>query len=219
MTLVVARDLASLVRPGQSLWRRWLIATTLGELAGFSVPVTVGAVAYAFDARPAVLFAALVLAGVGEGSLLALAQAHVLRRELTGFDRRAWVAATALAAGFAWSLGLLPSSLHHRLDGVPLAVLIPSGLLLGAGLLLSLGVAQWWVLRRFLSRAGIWIPANVVAWLAGLGLSVTLMTILLTEQTTTPVAVVIGVGSGLLMGVTVAAVTGWFLVRMLGTSR
>jgi hypothetical protein len=143
----------------------------------------------------------------------------VLRRELAGFDRRAWVVATALAAAFAWSLGLLPSSLGDRLGETSLVVLILAGLVLGAALLLSLGVAQWWVLRRYVQPAALWIPANVVAWLVGLGLSVTLMSVLLTEETTTLAVIAIGLGAGLLMGITVAAITGRFLVRVLGRSR
>jgi hypothetical protein len=202
-----------------TLWRRWLIATTLGELAGFSVPATVGAVAYASDAPSALLFLALVVAGAGEGALLAFAQAHVLRRELAGFDRRAWMITTALAAALAWSLGLLPSSLGERLDKISLVVLIPAGLVLGGTLLLSLGVAQWWVLRRYVQPAALWIPANVIAWLVGLGFSVTLMSVLLTEETTTPAAIAIGLGAGFLMGITVAAITGRFLVRILRRSR
>lgn len=219
MALPMSADVPSAARAGQTLWRRWLIATTLGELAGFSVPATIGAVAYALDAPSAVLFLSLVVAGAGEGALLALAQAHVLRGEIACFDRRAWVVATALAASFAWSLGLLPSSLGDRLDETSLIVVIPVSLVLGAALLLSLGVAQWWVLRRYVKPAALWIPANVIAWLVGLGLSVTLMSVLLTEETTTPAAIAIGLGAGLLMGITVAAVTGRFLVRILRRSR
>ena len=139
----------------------------------------------------------------------------MLRGELVGFDRRSWVLATALAA----SLGLLPSSLGDRLTDISLAVLIPASVVLGFALLLSLGVAQWWVLRRYVRPAALWIPANVIAWLVGLGLSVPLMSVLLTEETTTPAAIAIGLGAGLVMGITVAAVTGGFLVRILRRSR
>ena len=187
----------------------------MGELVGFTVPATIGAIAYALDAHPAMLVGSLVVAGAAEGALLGFAQAQVLRRELAGFERHAWVVATALAAAFAWRLGLLPSSLGERLDDVAPAVLIPVGLLLGMMLLLSIGVAQWWVLRRFVERSAGWIAANAFAWLAGLGLSVTLMSVFLTEETSPAGAIGIGVFAGLVMGLTVAAITGWALVRIL----
>lgn len=40
----------------------------------------------------------------------------------------------------------------------------------GMGLVLGplLGVPQWLVLRRHLSRAGWWVPANALAWMLGM---------------------------------------------------
>lgn len=210
---------ADALRAERTLWRRWVVATTLGELAGFTVPAAVGAIVYALDVHPATLFGSLVIAGAAEGALLGLAQAHVLGRELAGFDHPAWVGATALAAAFAWSLGLLPSSLGEQIEDVPLVVVIPVGVVLGVVLLVSIGVAQWWVLRRYVPRSAVWIAANAVAWLVGLGLSVTLMSVLLTEDTAAAAAIAIGVGAGLVMGLTVAAGTGWSLVRILGRAR
>jgi hypothetical protein len=48
--------------------------------------------------RPAVVFGALVGAGVVEGAMLGWGRATVLRRALPGLRRRQWVAATACAA-------------------------------------------------------------------------------------------------------------------------
>lgn len=96
----------------------------------------------------------------------------------------------------------------------PAALLIPFAIVLGLALLRSLGCAQWWVLRRYLSRARTWILANALAWLVGLARCVPVMSALITEESSTAAAA-IGIGAGLLMGATVAAVTGCFLLWML----
>src|SRR5436190_1411 len=64
-----------------SVWRRWTVATFLGETAGFLVPVL--AVLLGADQLPEPLrILVLVSAGAGEGAVLGAAQAHVLGREL-----------------------------------------------------------------------------------------------------------------------------------------
>ena len=97
----------------------------------------------------------------------------------------------------------------------PVLLLAPA---LGAGgiaLLLSIGTVQSLVLRNHARRAWRWIPANVLAWCAGLIVAVSFMSVLLTEDTTLAEGIAIGAATGLLMGAVVAAVTGWFLVRIL----
>src|SRR3990172_5456371 len=89
------------------LWRRWVVAVTLGELVGFTIPSIVGGVAWALAAPPVVLYATLVCAGAGEGAGLASAQWIVLREALPTLAARRWIAATSAAAAIAWSLGLL----------------------------------------------------------------------------------------------------------------
>jgi len=202
-------------RPRRRLLRRWVVAVMLGELAGFAVPTVVGGVAWALEPSPGVLYAVLVCAGACEGAVLAGAQWIVLRNPLPRLPARAWILATAAAAALAWSLGMLPSTLGDRLEDVPLALLVPVSVAGGAVLLLSIGVAQSLVLRRHVVRAWRWVGANVLAWCLGLVVSVSFMSILLTEDTTLGAAVGIGVTAGLLMGLTVALVTGWFLVRIL----
>ncbi|QTE01951.1 hypothetical protein S1361_31760 [Streptomyces cyanogenus] len=94
----------------------------------------------------------------GRGILLGAAQAHVLHQVLPDLRPRRWVAATAVAAGLAWLLGLLPSAMLPRIGNRPAAAGLAAvdGLLL----LLSLGAAQWWVLRRHITGAGTWIPCH-----------------------------------------------------------
>jgi hypothetical protein len=86
------------------------------------------------------------------------------------------VLATAFGAFVAWLLGMLPSTMMSL--GPDTANALPSEisdtminlLALGRSLVLGpiLGLPQWWVLRRHLSRAGWWIGANALAWAAGM---------------------------------------------------
>jgi hypothetical protein len=72
-----------------------------------------------------------------------------------------------------------------------------SGALFGLGL----GVAQWWVLRRFARSAGWWIVVNGVGWMVGLGVGAALA----------PIITILGalVATGLLA----AAITGYQMER------
>jgi hypothetical protein len=172
-------------------------------------------VAWALDAPPAALYATLVCAGACEGAVLASAQWIVLKDALPALSAQRWIAATAAAAALAWSLGMLPSTLGDRLEAVPLIVLAPVFAAGGIVLLLSIGGAQSLVLRAHVTRAWRWAGANALAWCAGLLVSVSFMSILLTENTTLAAGIAIGAIAGVLMGASVAVVTGWFLVRIL----
>ena len=161
------------------LWRRWVVAVTVGELVGFTVPSIAGGIAWALGAAPGVLFEVLVCAGACEGSMLATRSGSSCATSFRG------------------------------------CLLVPAFGAGGIALLLSIGTAQSLVLRGRVRRAWRWIPANALAWCAGLIVAVSLMSVLLTEDTTLPGGIAIGAAAGVLMGAVVAAVTGWFLVRIL----
>jgi hypothetical protein len=78
-------------------------------------------------------------------------------------------------------------------------------------------VAQWTVLRRHVARAGVWVAANALGWLAGL---VVVFAAIGVAPAGSPVLVVLcSVLGGLGMGLTMALVTGAFLVRLLERRR
>ena len=198
----------------EHLGRRWFVAVTLGELVGFAIPSFVGGAAWALGAPSALLYAALVCAGAGEGAVLGAAQWLVLREPLPSLSSREWIGATAGAAAFAWSIGMVPSSLGEAFSDLPVFVLVSAVAVGGVAILLSIGTAQAFVLRGLAERTWRWVVANVLAWCAGLVVSVSLISILATESTSVAGGVAIGASAGLLMGATVALVTGWFLVRI-----
>jgi hypothetical protein len=96
-------------------YRRWVVATTFGELAGFTIPAVVGAAATSAGVRQSVSVVLLVLAGVGEGTVLGWSQSRMLGRELPRLRTSDWVIATAAGAGVAWSIGMLPSTFSQQL--------------------------------------------------------------------------------------------------------
>jgi hypothetical protein len=150
-----------------------------------------------------------------EGSLLGWAQSRVLRTAIPALDGRAWIVRTALAAMVAWAVGMVPSTWWDeltRLPGVLTAVLATGG---GLVLLASIGVAQWTVLRRHVSRSTRWIWWTAGAWLAGLGIFVLVATPLWQPGQGPVTVAAIGLLGGALMALTVAAITGWGLLRLL----
>jgi hypothetical protein len=195
-------------------WRRWVVATTLGELLGFLLPVAV--VAARADQAPGPLpLLLIVLAGAGEGTVLGWAQSRVLRPLLPGLSTTAWTARTAAAAALAWLVGMAPSTLGAGLDdwspGVRIAVGVPAAVLV----LLSIGVAQWTVLRRVLPGSARWIGWTAAGWLAGLAVFLGVAPPLWHPGQGVVQVALVGALAGVGMAATMAAVTGWGLVRLL----
>jgi hypothetical protein len=190
------------------LLRRWATATFLGETLGFAVPGIVGAGAYAAGLPDAAFVMLLVCAGTAEGAVLGFAQTVGMARELPVVPRRDWVRATAGAAAVAWAFGATAGVFSERM---PLAAMIALWGVAGTVILLSIGTAQWLVLRRYVSNAGWWVPANAGAWLLGVGVVFAASSIL-TEDTQAAVIGLVAVLSGVAMAAIVAVVTGATLV-------
>ncbi|HEX8869221.1 MAG TPA: hypothetical protein VF821_26410 [Lentzea sp.] len=190
----------------RDVWQSWFRWTTAGEFAGFLAPALAGALTDAPEL--------LVVAGVVEGAVLGAAQAVVLHRVDRRLDRRLWIAATALAAGFAWAVAMLAVHNGDRLNTLPLAAVLPIAAIAGTGVLLSLGTAQWFVLRNHFSHAHLWIWANALAWGAGLLVFTAVTTPLWQPGQPTALIALIGALGGLLMAATMAAVTGAALTRL-----
>jgi hypothetical protein len=200
---------------GQGIWLRWTIAVALGELVGFAIPALAGAIAMALILPDTAVTVAVVVAGVGEGAVLGLFQWLALRHSLP-VSGRAWIGATALAAGVAWVLGMALSALAQQ-DTLGIFPLIALATLLGVVFLLSMGGAQWVVLRHYVAHAGWWVVANAVAWPLGVAVPVVGMALVPDGASATIIAIV-GVLCGLLMGVVVGAITGGVLARLLSTN-
>ncbi len=191
-------------------WQRWWWYTTAAEIVGFALPALTGLVAWRLGWAPIPFYIAMVVAGAGEGALLGGGQRLALRPVLP--VGRRWVTRTSLAAAGAWSIGMLPSTLIDL--SVPVWLTVLATVPLAPLVLLSIGIAQWSVLRDLLPDAGLWIPANAVAWL--LALPPTFVAPALVPPGA-PLAVHVGawLAAGAIMAAVVAAVTGLALILLL----
>jgi hypothetical protein len=220
MEISASRSSALAARPGLRL-RRWVGLTVLGESLGFLIPVTAFAAASARGLDGWAAWAMLVLFGAGEGALLGLGQALGTRGSRAEVPPGRWVAATAVAASVAWSIGMLPSTLADLgvdIDwGSPAtwAVAAPAGLVL----LATIPLAQ----RPVLARSGVprswwWVPINMGAWLVGVVFTFLPSPLV---DASTPAALTFGLFAvgGLLMATTVALLTGLGLGWMLRNDR
>ena len=169
---------------GGNLWGKWILANSLGELIGLGATFAIGIGLFSGLAGTSGPAAAMVTVGlmtatgVLEGALVGLFQWLVLRIAIPGITRGAWVWATILGALVAWFLASLSMSFADFSQPVDpsavseppqsLVLLVAAGMGLGAGLVLSL--LQWRVLRKHVDRAWLWLPANALAWAAGMPL-------------------------------------------------
>jgi hypothetical protein len=170
----------------QGFYARWIGANCLGEALGLGTTFILGTLAApalgddtGASAVLAGAVAAVLLGALLEGVVVGFFQAQALRRWLPSLARRDWVAATAIGAGLAWLLGMIPSTILSLIDrGESVAtgpqaepsMLTQLGLAVLLGLFLGpvLAAAQLRVLRPQVSHAGRWIWANALAWAAGM---------------------------------------------------
>lgn len=205
-------------RRGGRLWSRWVRVVTPAEMAGFAFPV-IAAVLWVEDPGTARAVAVLVGAGIAEGLVLGSAQAAVLHRSLPTLSRRDWTLRTAAAAAVAWSIGLAPGASEDVWRQWPPVVQAAVAVAAGLVLLAVVGTAQWTVLRRHLRGSGRWIGWTAAGWLAGLSVFLLVASPLWQPGQPGWLVAAIGLVAGGGMALSMAAVTGWGLVRLLGTGQ
>lgn len=192
---------------------QWTLALVVAELIGFAPPAIAGATLTSVGAPDVLLVIGLTAAGLLEGGAIGVAQAHVLARYAPDVDGRAWVTATASAAGFAWFVGMGGSSLMSAdvaSPGMLAVLLVPAW----CAALLAMGYAQWLVLRVTVAHSGRWVWVTAGAWLAGVTIPVAALS---SAPNNWPAwaHVAIGILAAVAMGFTVGALTGRTLARLL----
>ena len=220
-----------------SLWRQWVVANAVGEGVGLGGSFLIGAglvaVLQAQHGPWVEIGLALVAVALGtlcEGVIVGYAQWRVLRRALPALSRGSWIRATAVGAGVAWLLGMIPSTVMSLVSearppaapaaGEAASAGEPGALVMylaaaGMGLVLGpiLASAQYVVLRRHVARAGWWIPAHAAAWMLALPLTF-LGPSLMFDVGLNALGIAILLALILLAGAVVGAVHGLVLVRL-----
>jgi uncharacterized integral membrane protein len=213
-----------------NLWKRWTINCAAGELLGIACA---GGIAFLANlamgesqtiaAKLAVL-GAMMFAGLVEGLILGYLQWRVLVSKFTKLPRREWIFYTALIGVLGWFLGMLPSLFFvventDQLDFTssvdftnPILFLLLS---VGSGLLLGslFGLFQWFSLRKHAQKAYKWILANALGWGMGLGW-IYLFASVPTVDSTLIFTIFMGLIGGVLAGLSVGGVTGYFLLKL-----
>lgn len=208
-------------------WWQWVAANALAEMVGLGASALLWITfLFGVEQRYGVLLAAVVVvlgSTLLEGAAVGFAQWWVLRKALPQLRWQAWFIATAIGAFVAWTLGMLPSTMlsisAEASAGPPPEVsdLLMYSLAALMGIVLGpvLGAPQWWVLRRYLSDAWWWIPAQSAAWAAGMVVIFMGVGMVPAEGGFTAVVVLIVLGSLAVAGALVGAVHGTVLVWLL----
>jgi hypothetical protein len=171
-----------MTRSHLSLFRRWVCANALSEMLGLGVTFLLTGLAFSrLDNLPGLTgilaaFSFAVVSGAFEATLVGLAQWWAMHPWFPRITRFAWWRGTLAGALAAYVLGYLPSMLMDlggQSAGTPMSeppqavvLLLAAGLGAVGGAVLSF--AQWLTLRKHSPGAGWWIPANMLAWAAGM---------------------------------------------------
>ncbi len=208
------------------LWLAWILACAIGELLGIGAAAGVALLHLSIFGEPQnisqhiILLIIMVLAGCLEGLITGYFQWSVLRAKFPNMKARNWILVTIGGAATAWFLGMLPSiyfSLHPIVQSPSIeankihfaAFSLISGIVLGT----VFGTFQFLELRRHAQEAWQWISANSLAWMMGM-MIIYIGASIPSGDTPIILTIVIGTLSGLLAGLSVGVVTGWFLIRL-----
>lgn len=219
-----------------NLYGRWIGANALAEFVGLGGSlITVGLIFMNAGETPALIIGGAVVSilfgTLLEGVLVGWLQWRVLRRAFVGITRRAWIIATAIGAGAAWTLGMLPSTIMSLVmssappsdngGGFEPEGFVFYGMAAGMGIVLGvvLAFAQWLELKKHVRGAGWWVPANSAAWGLGMAVVFAAMDLAMRPENSLPVTLILVAAGMLVAGAVVGAVHGIVLVKLAGQDR
>ena len=210
------------------LWPRWTLANALAELFGLGLTFLLTGLAFSrLDDQGTVVsiilsFVFAVLSGAVEATIVGLAQWWAMNPWFSHISRFGWWRGTFIGALIAYVLGYLPSTLMSMGEATSqsapmeepaqwIVLLLAAGMGAVGGAVLSF--AQWLELRKQTEGAGIWMPANMLAWAFGMpvifwGVDKAFNMAFIWQS------VLVMAGSLFVAGAVVGAVHGAFLVRL-----
>lgn len=218
----------NLAKIDREFWLRWVAANALAEGVGLGGIFVMGFFLFSrfgqeIGATPVLLLAtSAVLLGTFEGVLVGAAQWWVLRRRVPTLTAHSWIGASAAGAFLAWTLGMVPSTLIDFSTQAgsapppepPAVVVLLLAAVMGAVAGPVLAGAQWIVLRRYVTGAWRWMPANALAWAVAMPV-VFLAPERLADSASGVAAGALAIGIVALAGGIVGTIHGTVLVRLL----
>jgi hypothetical protein len=210
------------------LWSRWTLANAFSEMIGLGLTFAITGLFFSgfgeqnTTANILLSFTVAVLSGAVEATFVGLAQWWAMHPWFPSITKFAWWRGTLIGALLAYVLGYLPSTLMSMGEAAaanaPLAepaqwvvLLLAAGMGAVGGAVLSF--AQWLAMRGKVNRAGLWIPANMLAWLFGMpiifwGIDLAFKMSALWQS------VLVMAGTLFVAGAVVGAIHGLFLIRL-----
>lgn len=206
------------------LWLRWISANGISEMLGLGITfATIGLLSFQIDNQQTfgivLSFIINVFCGAIEATFVGMAQWWAMNPWFPRIRCFDWWCATLTGTLISYSLGYLPSTLISMSEVANkttiaeppqwVILLLASGLGAVAGAVLSF--AQWRVLRKKVNRAGLWIPANMLAWTFGMPIIFWGIDLAF-QMTTIWQSVLIISGTLLVSGLLVGIIHGYFLI-------
>lgn len=165
------------------LWTRWTLANAFSETVGLGLTFAITGMFFTSIGEDNTIwgillsFGVAVASGAVEATFVGLAQWWAMRPRFPSVGRYEWWRATFIGALIAYILGYLPSTIMSMEEATTssapmsepaqwIVLLLAAGMGAVGGAVLSF--AQWLVLQGKVQRAGVWIPANMVAWTFGM---------------------------------------------------
>jgi len=210
------------------LWVRWTLANAFSEMIGLGLTFALTGLFFTSVGEGHTLwgillsFTVAVASGAVEATIVGLAQWWAMRPRFPFIGRFEWWRATFIGALIAYVLGYLPSTIMSMGEAVApgpttaepaqwIVLLLAAGMGAVGGVVLSF--AQWLALRGKVRRAGLWIPANMLAWTFGMpvifwGIDMVFRMPSLWQS------VLLMMGTLFLAGAVVGSIHGLFLMRL-----
>ena len=210
------------------LLSRWTLANALSEMVGLGLTFLITGLVFSkldgLGTMTSIIlsFVFAVASGAIEATFVGLAQWWAMRPWFPSIERFAWWRGTMIGALLAYVLGYLPSTImsigEATVSSAPVVeppqwviLLLTAGMGAVGGVVLSF--AQWLVMRRKVERAGLWIPANMLAWAFGMpvifwGIDIAFKMSALWQS------VLLMAGTLFVAGAVVGGIHGLFLVRL-----
>ena len=165
------------------LWTRWTLANAFSEMVGLGLTFAITGLFFARVGEQGTIigilfsFVVAVASGAVEATFVGLAQWWAMSPSFPSIGRFEWWRGTFVGALIAYVFGYLPSTIMSMgelaTSSAPMAepeqwivLLLASGMGAVGGAVLSF--AQWLAMRGKIQGSGIWVPANMLAWLFGM---------------------------------------------------
>lgn len=193
----------------------WVALVTIGGLLGLGLPIGALVGSTRLDLPAWIVYPLIALAGALQGLLLGITQALALHRTVMAVPRAGWALITMAGALVAWSLGLLPATLHALAAPLDLASrTVVAATVAGAVLLvLVVPIAQWLLLRRVLAGAWWWVLVETVGIIVAIGAVWGVSQAVDTGRPLMDIAPTLGLGAGA-VALAFALITGLGLLMM-----